>query len=83
MDSDSAVDKDKPDKTDLPLEEERLQLWSLLTKEEKFDMLFHQTVEHEAQIICLLLESELGELGTDTNIDTIRNFDIEIETAVA
>lgn len=46
-------------------------------------MLFHQVVEHEAQMMSLLLESEMGELGTDTNIDIVHSSDLEMESAIA
>lgn len=64
------------------IEEERLQLWMLLTTREKLDMLFHQVVEHEAQMMCLLLESELGELGVDTNVEQVNAYDNEMEAAL-
>ena len=41
-------------------EEERLQLWMLLSQNEKLDMLMHQLVEGEAQIMAFLVELEYG-----------------------
>ena len=41
-------------------EEERLPLWMLMTKEEKLDMLAHQCIDSEAQILSFLIEFEFG-----------------------
>ena len=41
-------------------EEERLQLWMLMSLPEKLDMLSHQLIEQEAQIIAFLIENEHG-----------------------
>jgi len=41
-------------------EEERLPLWMLMTKEEKLDMLAHQCIDSEAQILSFLIEFEYG-----------------------
>jgi len=54
----------------------------MLTKHEKFDMLFHQVVLHEAQMMSFLLEAEHGELGTDTSIVQIHEYDNDMETAL-
>ena len=45
-------------------------------------MLFHQVVLHEAQMMSFFLEAEPGELGTDTSIIQIHEFDNEMETAI-
>ena len=41
-------------------EEERLPLWMLMTKEEKLDMLTHECIDSEAQIMSFLIEFEYG-----------------------
>ena len=41
-------------------EEERLPLWMLMTKEEKLDMLAHECIDDEAQIMSFLIEFEYG-----------------------
>ena len=41
-------------------EDERLSLWILLTQKEKLDMLAHQMIEQEAQMMAFLLEAEYG-----------------------
>jgi len=45
-------------------------------------MMFHQVVLHEAQIMSFLLEAEHGELGTDTSIIQINEFDNDMEVAI-
>ena len=41
-------------------EEERLPLWMMMTQEEKLDMLAHQCIDSEAQIMSFLIEFEYG-----------------------
>ena len=41
-------------------EEERLPLWMLMTMEEKLDMLAHECIDAEAQIMNFLIEFEYG-----------------------
>ena len=41
-------------------EEERLPLWMLMSKEEKLDMLAHECIDSEAQIMSFLIEFEFG-----------------------
>ena len=41
-------------------EEERLPLWMLMSKEEKLDMLAHECIDSEAQIMSFLIEFEYG-----------------------
>ena len=41
-------------------EEERLPMWILMTKEEKLDMLAHQVIEQETQIMAFFIEYQYG-----------------------
>ena len=41
-------------------EEERLPLWMLMSKRDKLDMLAHECIEAEAQILNFLIEVEFG-----------------------
>ena len=41
-------------------EEERLPLWMLMSQREKLDMLAHQCIDQEAQIMNFLIEVEYG-----------------------
>lgn len=58
-------------------EEERLPLWMLMSKEEKLDMLAHECIDSEAQIMGLLIEFEYGaennfkKEGTNLSVDTM------------
>ena len=58
-------------------EEERLPLWMLMSKEEKLDMLAHECIDSEAQIMGLLIEFEYGaennfkKEGTNLSLDTL------------
>lgn len=76
------IDLGKTSKQERTIEEERLQLWMLLTKREKFDMLFHQVCEHEAQIMGFLIEQEHGPVGPDSTLFSINYFDNQMDTAV-
>ena len=57
-------------------EEERLPLWMLMSKEEKLDMMAHQCIDSEAQIMYELIEFEYGaennfrKEGTNLTLDT-------------
>jgi len=58
-------------------EEERLPFWMLMQKEEKLDMLAHQCIDSEAQIMGLLIEFEYGAEnnfkteGTNLSVDNL------------
>ena len=60
-------------------EEERLPLWMLMSKEEKLDMLAHECIDSEAQIMGLMIEFEYGaennfkKEGTNLSLDTLLN----------
>ena len=41
-------------------EEERLQYWMLMSIEDKLDMISHEMISEEAQIMFYLIESEFG-----------------------